>query len=306
MAQQAAKIVAAIRQDEIENYWRHHGVLGQEEAERFAGMMFPKARPYILQCKLWKIVQRFPKGALLHAHWNAMLPFSIIFDTLLQTEGMVISSSQALSTDLSRQNATLTVSHVNITIDTSSVTPLNSPDYVSGTQIPLTVAADGWSGGRDGFVDFLKSKVTLSEQISIRHDLGVDAVWNNFRGYFSSAGSLLSYEPVFRTFFQSLLRSLAEDGINWVEMRSDVSIQNLVPQGQATVTSDPDFPWQVIVEEIDKFKASEEGKDFWGFRVIWSDRRAQNTTVITNSAYSLRSGMRDDMGSLLTLDTAQV
>jgi hypothetical protein len=79
--------------------------------ERFAGEVFPLARPYISNTTLWKVIKRMPKGALLHAHLSAMLPFEKIVEIITNTEGMVISASQPLDTDDAKQNATITFAH---------------------------------------------------------------------------------------------------------------------------------------------------------------------------------------------------
>lgn len=40
--------------------------------------------------KLWQIIRKMPKGALLHAHMDAMVDFDFLFDVLLKEEGMHI------------------------------------------------------------------------------------------------------------------------------------------------------------------------------------------------------------------------
>lgn len=48
--------------------------------------------------KLWKIIRKMPKGALLHAHMDAMVDFDFLFETLLATPGMHIHCMHAIST----------------------------------------------------------------------------------------------------------------------------------------------------------------------------------------------------------------
>ena len=74
-AQRADDIVRQIRQYETDSYWRVAGTPDDEYKERFAGEVCPLARPYIANTTLWKIVKRMPKGALLHAHLSARLPY---------------------------------------------------------------------------------------------------------------------------------------------------------------------------------------------------------------------------------------
>lgn len=281
VAQRADEIVQAIRQDEIDNYWRVAGTLNGED-ERFAGEVFPLARPLISNTTLWKIVKRMPKGALLHAHLSAMLPYEKIIEILIQTEGMVISASQPLDTDAAKQNATITFAHNNDTLS-STETKIDTADYTPNTQIPVKTVAATFTGGEAGFVDFIKSKTTISPEDSIRHELGVDEIWRKFQACFGPTDTMIQYEPVVRKFYQRLFEDLASDGINWVEIRSGGFSEKLVHDGNEDVDPDLDAWWHVLVEEIDNFKATELGKNFLGVRIIWSDARIKNRAAITKS-----------------------
>ncbi|KAF4264746.1 hypothetical protein CNMCM8812_000200 [Aspergillus fumigatus] len=282
VARQADVIVQAIRQEEIDDYWRQYGTFEHPEDERFAGEMFPLARPYINSTKLWRIVKRMPKGALLHAHLSAMLPFGTILETILATDGMVITTSQPILDAESAENATVAFAHINTTIDTS-VETISSANYVPNTPVSVQIAADQFPGGRQGFMDFMKSKLTILPQESIRHELGVDEIWRRFQACFGPADTMISYEPIVRTFYQKLFEGLADDGINWVEIRSGGSSGKLVHTGQEDIDPNLDVWWNVMIEEIEKFQATEKGKNFWGARVIWSDTRSKNREKITQS-----------------------
>jgi adenosine deaminase CECR1 len=43
---------------------------------------------------------------------------------------------------------------------------------------------------------------------------------------------------------------------------------------------------RVFVEEIERFKASEEGKGFWGARFIWTTMRGRNSAQILDGVSS--------------------
>lgn len=283
---QAEAIVSAIRQHEIENFWRVAGGLGHEEDERFAGMMFPKAKPLIPSTTLWTIISRMPKGSLLHAHPSAVMDYGTILDILLGTEGMVISASQSVATALAAGNATIAFAHVNnitAVAQQQGNVSISSPDYVPGALVPLTHAADAYPGGRAGFAAFWMSKVTISEEESVRHDLGVDAIWRTFQKCFDPAGSATSYEPVLREVYRRMFAAFVDDGIYWAEFRSGGSSASLVPAGEETPDPDPEFQFRVLAEELEKFQATEKGQAFWGLRVIWSDVRSKSRESILTS-----------------------
>jgi adenosine deaminase CECR1 len=277
-AQRAHDIVAAIRQHEIDTIWRNAAPIGREDEEQFAGEMFPKARATILTTELWKIVSRMPKGALLHAHLSAMQPAEVMFRAMYETNGMVISSSQPLTSELAQRNATLTIRHTNTTVQAENVS-LESQEYLPDTEIPIKQAANSFSGGKDAFLAYLKSRMVLSNADSLHHDLGVDQVWRMFEDMFGVSGALISYEPLLRTYYRTLLSGLVADNISWVEIRHGMS-PTLTATGEDSASSDLDFFWRVTTEELARFRASEQGQDFWGARFIWADLRSFPREVI--------------------------
>lgn len=69
-AKKAAAIVSKIRKYEAENTWTK---VEEDEGDVFPGMCFTLAKERMERSVLWKVVGRFPKGALLHAHLEAMV-----------------------------------------------------------------------------------------------------------------------------------------------------------------------------------------------------------------------------------------
>lgn len=258
------------------------GTPGDEEKEQFAGEEFPLARPYISNTTLWKVIKRMPKGALLHAHLSAMLPYEKIVEIIIHTEGMVISASQPVDTNDAKENATITFAHNNGTLS-SNQSRIDSAEYIPKTEIPVKTAAASFEGGEAGFIEFIRSKTTILPEDSTRHELGVDEIWRRFQACFGPSDTMIQYEPVVRKFYQKLFEDLATDGINWVEIRSGGSSGLLVHNGKEDIDPDLDAWWHVLVEEIAKFKATELGKNFLGARVIWSDMRFENRSSITKS-----------------------
>jgi adenosine deaminase CECR1 len=61
-------------------------------------MMFSLAKERMEKTQLWQIIRKMPKGALLHAHMDAMVDFDFLFATLLETKGMHIYSLTSMST----------------------------------------------------------------------------------------------------------------------------------------------------------------------------------------------------------------
>jgi adenosine deaminase CECR1 len=237
--------------------------------------------------KLWKIIRKMPKGALLHAHMDAMVDFDWLFEHLLSTPGMHISCAHDLSTPHN-----LETGPIRFCYKTSTVTDTNiwTSDYPADTPVSVTKAADSFPhGGRPGFLNWLKGRLTITNNESIEHHHGVDAVWRKFQSTFPIINSIVFYEPIFRAFMQRMMHLLLADGVKWVDLRLAFMWQ-WYPEGQEEPTAGFREFFKAFGEEIEKFKASEEGKGFWGARMIWTGLRVLDTRHIV-----------EDMDSCLTI-----
>lgn len=74
-------------------------------ANTYPGMMFALAKEKMEKTKLWNIVKRMPKGALLHTHMDALVDLEWIFNALLETPGMHIYCEQSLHNPESQEFA---------------------------------------------------------------------------------------------------------------------------------------------------------------------------------------------------------
>lgn len=181
------------------------------------GMMFSLAKDTMEKTKLWKIVRKMPKGALLHAHCDAMVDFDYLFEVLLNTPGLHIWCEDShLATAEARETASILVRFKQTPHTEGS---LWQEDYVPGTPILLTQAADDFPGGRPEFLKWLKSRCTISQTEAISQHHGVAHIWQKFQDCFIVIGTFIHYEPVFRAFLRRLMSKLYEDGISWVEIR---------------------------------------------------------------------------------------
>jgi len=100
--------VDRIRDEERRTIWtsEFEDILAQKTgATIYPGMMFSLAKKRMETTKLWQIVRRMPKGALLHAHMDAMVDFDYLFDVLIETKGMHIYCMYPLSTPTALEGA---------------------------------------------------------------------------------------------------------------------------------------------------------------------------------------------------------
>jgi len=275
LAVEACTIVSRILAEERQTIWS--GNLSDDSVQAdamdlYPGMMFTLAQDFIKKTKSWNIVKKMPKGALLHAHQDAMIDVDWLIDQVLETEGMAMSTNGAgLSTGEVRTRAEIRFGYTKSPIpDGSSIW---TAEYQDSRLVSVLDAARSFPDGSiEGFKAWLKSRCTITLAESIEHHLGVDNIWQKFTSCFPLLNSMEYYEPIFRASMQRLLRQLVEDGLRWVDFRSMFYAEFTLEGCDKPSRGFHDF-LRVFDEEVKKFKATEAGKDFWGCRFIWSSLR---------------------------------
>lgn len=244
--------------------------------------MFGLAKKQMESTKLWKIVEKMPKGALLHCHFGATVDIDWVFREALNTPGMYIYASEPMTSKKALATAQFLFGY-------SSSTPTADPasiwrsGYVPNTWVKAHDAADAFpNGGRDGFISWLHDRCIINEKESTEHHLGVNEVWRKMSAAFPIIASVTYYEPIYRSFVRKLFKTLLADGVRWLEVR-DAPFVPFRREGQETPDSDFCNMIGVFGEEVEKFKASPEGKGFWGARIIWTSIRARPSEDIITS-----------------------
>lgn len=141
-------------------------------------MMFSLSKTRMESTKLWRIVRRMPKGALLHAHMDAMVDFDFLFDVLFDTPGMHIQADAPLGDPAARENAGITFRFFKTPRTDGDIW---DPAYMPATPVLLTQAADAFpDGGKPGFLKWLYNRSTISRTEAVEQHHGVDHVWRKF------------------------------------------------------------------------------------------------------------------------------
>ncbi|KAF2458186.1 hypothetical protein BDY21DRAFT_284404 [Lineolata rhizophorae] len=291
MAVEACAIVDQIRFEESQTLWtRDYEDSLSEAGDVFPGMMFALAKDRIRKSRLWDIVRRLPKGALLHCHMEAMVDIEFLLDQAFATPGMCEQQLGCLSSPERRDTAAFSFGYVkqhdvSLAADdsagrASAGASIWTSSYVAGTPVPLLAAATAFpSGGRAGFVAWVRARTTITLDDCLVQHRGVNDVWRKFIACFPARAGLICYEPLFRAFVRELLRELRADGVRWVDLRS-AFITPFVREGAAEPDGDFDGMLTVLEQEIEGFKRSKDGEGFWGARMIWTTMRAADTEYI--------------------------
>lgn len=285
IALRACAIVSRIRDAEKKTIWNAAleeklASSGEVQGPVFPGMMFSLAKGLMEEGELWRILRRMPKGGLLHAHLDAMVDLESLIDLTLKTPGMHISASEPLTSENALNNADVSVRFRKPTPEKPSIW---TSEYQAKTYVPLVAAADSFTpGGRLGFISWLKSRCVLSPLDGIEQHHGQAEIWRKFARCFVLLATIIHYEPIWRGFLRRMMSLLATDGVYWVELRMTWQL-DYCQEGQEVPDTDYLHMFQVLEEEITRFKATEEGKKFWGLRLIWSSLRSLDSRPIVES-----------------------
>ncbi|KAF2470990.1 Metallo-dependent hydrolase [Lindgomyces ingoldianus] len=274
MAAEACSIVDQIRFEEQQTLWtkEYEDSLVSQHVDVFPGMMFSLAKDRMEKSKLWQIIKRMPKGTLLHCHLEAMVDLDWAIGEAFATEGVCIRSDHPLSSPaaLLKTGFSFTFSKTQARDNVS----IWSDHYTSGALISIATAAETFpSGGRKGFIEWIQSRCSITAEEHLAHHEGPNEVWRKFLSCFPILGSLIFYEPIYRKFVRKMCKQLLDDGVYYVDMRAAFYTPYRC-LGQEEFDDGYINMLDHMEDEIEKFKASEEGKDFWGGRMIWTTVRA--------------------------------
>lgn len=278
MAREACAIVSAIRFEEQQTLWTkdYEDSLASDSRDIYPGMMFTLARPKIEQSKLWKIVKKMPKGALLHCHIEAMVDLDWLLKAAFDTKGYHIRADKPLDSDEAQAFTPFLFKWLKNS--SRHNTSIWDQDYDVGTWIPIEEAAEAFPhGGREGFTEWLRSRITITFEESLEHMHGPNDIWRKFQSCFGILSSLLHYEPTFREFVRRMFKDLLEDGVQYVDMRSTF-IDPFYSEGSEEPDQDFELMIDIIDDEVEKLKAAD--KRFWGARLIWTGLRAFDSKKI--------------------------
>jgi adenosine deaminase CECR1 len=282
MAQEACAIVSQIRFQEQQTLWtkEYEDSLLTEHVDVFPGMMFSLAKERMEKSKLWQIVKKMPKGTLLHCHLEAMIDLDWALEEAFNTEGVCVIADGPITTEQQRRKTGFSFTYAKTTNNDVSIW---NETYTAKTPVPInTAAADFPENGRAGFIEWVRSRVTITASEHLSHHEGPNEAWRKFMSCFPILGSLMYYEPIFRKFIRRMCKQLLDDGVYYVDMRSA-----FYTPYRCLGKEDWDKDWFYMLEhledEIEKFKKSEEGKDFWGGRIIWTTVRQFNKKQVIES-----------------------
>ncbi|KAL4983975.1 hypothetical protein BDW68DRAFT_167914 [Aspergillus falconensis] len=252
----------------------------QQEGYQSDGMPHPsrmsdRDRMRLENSDLWRIVRHLPKGSLLYGHLPAMVGTDFLIDLAFATPGIHVSAPRPLLTQGDLQDTPFAFRYCpRSTGGPTDKHSLWADSYEPSTPVDLqSTAASFPDGGEAGFRRWLKSRCTLTSDQSHHIPRASRAISDIFNRRLPVINSILQYEPILRKCLRHIFSQLAADRIRYVEFRVAFTFEYIL-EGSNKTEEDYTGWFQILQEEVESFRSTEEGKDFHGARVIWATMRS--------------------------------
>lgn len=215
---------------------------------------------------------------------DAMFDIDFLVEQALSTPGIHMRSDLPLTTEENLKTAPIHFQYSSAPeTESEGKAQIWEAQYTPGTLIHIQKAASTFpNGGLEGFREWLQSRCMLTYETAFGHHHGIDAIWSIFQRTFPIVGSILYYEPIFRACMRRMLTQINADGIKYSDFRIVLAFEY---RRLGSDTAEPDYIefFRVFKEEIENFKATEEGQGFYGGRIIWTALRITSNQAIVES-----------------------
>lgn len=211
----ADKIIRHIRAEEAASIW---GVEHDELPHLFPGMEFLTSKLIIDQTKIFKIISKMPKGALLHVHMDATADKKYLLELALEEPSFHVRTSCVVTT----ANSTTAMPEFRVfkEAQASLSASVTDHDYSADSWIPLHQARESFSlGGPDGFDKWVLGAMAINPAEAYGTHNTVTKIWQKFLGTFRATAGLFLYRPIFRQYIRRFLMESIADGISYMEPR---------------------------------------------------------------------------------------
>ncbi|KAK6526965.1 hypothetical protein TWF281_010161 [Arthrobotrys megalospora] len=269
LAVDAAAVVREIREIEKTKVWSK---VAESQEEVYPGMAFTLAKERMEKTLLWKVVKRMPKGALLHSHFDAMCDMRWMCEAAIETPNVIVSVPKPLITP--EDYATAAAPTFRIGEASPDSTPFTSSSYEPNTFVPL--ASQITPSNREDFINYFVRHTTISIPESLSQHHGLHNIWRRFQAVFGVILGISQHTPFFRKMVTRVMSQLAADGVRYVDIRTVF----FVPEKPEDRHKGAFAQIAAFKEELEAFKATPEGKNFWGARIIWTTLRMHSREYI--------------------------
>ncbi|KAJ0173178.1 hypothetical protein K1T71_011354 [Dendrolimus kikuchii] len=201
---------------------------------------------------LFKIIQKMPKGAVLHAHDTGLLSPDYVLELTYLDDLFVCFVDD----------------------DVKFWFSLETPNIPCATKWQPMKEARYSSGNVDEFDAYLRKYFTIVINNPNEVYTNVNAAWSAFQQYFVTTSGLFSYKPVWEKYFYDTLKALREENIMYLEIRSVLPpVYDL--EGIKSTSLDTAECYKKVVDQF-----MVDYPDFFGAKLIYAPPRMVDVKTV--------------------------
>ncbi|TFY61302.1 hypothetical protein EVJ58_g4596 [Rhodofomes roseus] len=243
----------------------------------FPGMAFLTARETVTKTKLFQMLNKMPKGALLHAHLDATVNVDVLLKLALAQPAMHVRAPARLTT--SNIAATLPEFKVLSPGAFSTSSSLTDSTYIGGEWVPLYRARETFDEsleGPVGFDNWVKRALTINPSEAYGTHDSPTKIWAKFSSTFLTCHNLIYYLPIWQQYIREFILSSIDDGISYVEARVNFLYKYMTgPDGLENL---PHREWLIVFDRVlneVKAELKEQGRqdELIGVKLIYTTIR---------------------------------
>ncbi|XP_063628458.1 adenosine deaminase 2-like [Cydia splendana] len=206
----------------------------------------------VKETPLYKIIQKMPKGAVLHAHDTGLLGPDHVLNYTYWDNLHICYEDDTVKFLFSR----------------------DTPTSPCGNQWQLLKNVRYSSGNVEKFDDELRKHFTIVIDKPLDVYTDINKVWSKFQNYFISTSGLLYYKPLWEQYFYDTLKAFREDNVMYIEMRSVLpELYDLDGNTYDAVTTAETYK-----KVLDVFVR--DYPDFFGVRLIYAPLKMGNSDTV--------------------------
>ncbi|KAF5358069.1 hypothetical protein D9756_001350 [Leucocoprinus leucothites] len=277
LEREADKVVRRIRAEEAVGVWKEDHL---DVPHPFPGMEFLTGKGIIERTKIFKILSRMPKGALLHTHIGASGDPRVLLQLALKYSVMHVRVPERLTSANIGSSLPQFMAFPDDSVALEGL-GITSTDYVPNSWVNVSKARDLFDtslGGPEGFDQWVINGMTIRPAEAYGTHNTVEKIWKKFQSTFTVLGGLIRFLPIFKGYIKALLLSSVNDGIFYLEPRCDFFFANgiVTADGKRNVTSrDIVQLFEKTVHEVkEELRKEGRGDKFLGARMIYTAFKA--------------------------------
>ncbi|KZT26489.1 Metallo-dependent hydrolase [Neolentinus lepideus HHB14362 ss-1] len=270
----ADRVVRQIRATEAQTIWSAEN---DAVPHPFPGMEFLTSRDIIVKTKLFNILTKMPKGALLHGHLDAMVNPRTLLKLALEQPAMHVRTPNTLNAASIKR--TLPEFSPLPKEEWSPLTCLTHDSYMPGEWVPIQKARESFDpnlGGPEGFDNWVIGCLTINPAEAYVTHKTTDKIWAKFTSTFRVASGLILYEPIWYPYIKEFFHASIDDGISYIEARINFGYKTMCnAEGHNIV---PAREWvrefgRAIRDVRREMKEKGREDEFLGARIIYTTIR---------------------------------